>query len=280
MEQIILDGHAFCLRAPFDFAFVAEYGRVFRVFDQQDSGNLCFGVESAQGKRFLKLAGAQTERSAHVPPGEAISRLQATLPVYEALRHPALLNVLDHHAVPGGYLAVFEWFDGTCMGKQYGQHERCMALPVAEMLPIYRVILDFHVHVQRRGYLAIDFYDGCILYDFETRQTRLCDIEFYRKLPSKNEMGRMWGSTRYMSPEEHTLGATLDARTNVFTMGATAFQLFGGAEDRSHAKWRLGDATFSVATRAIDPDPDCRFPTLDAYDAAWRQALREEHPFE
>ena len=274
MHEIKLDGHVFHLRAAFDFSFLATYGRVFRVFDQQDSGNLCFGVDGPAGSRFLKLAGAQTERGGHVAPEEAVARLKATLPVYEALRHPALLNILEHGPVPGGYLAVFEWFDGTCMGKQYGDYERCMALPVAEMLPIYRVILDFHLHVQALGYLALDFYDGCMLYDFETRRTRLCDIEFYRKLPSVNEMGRMWGSARYMSPEDFTLGAALDERTNVFTLGATAFHLFGGAMDRCREKWRLGDAAFAVAARAVAQAPDCRYPDLKAYAAAWQEALQ------
>jgi len=273
MHEIVVDGHAFRLRAAFDLSFLADYGRVFRVFDQQDSGNLCFGVEGPSGRRFLKLAGAQTERGEKVAPEEAVARLKATLPVYEALRHPALINVLEHCPVPGGYLAAFEWFEGVCMGKQYGDHARCMALPAAELLPVYRVILDFHLHVQRMGYLAIDFYDGCILYDFETRQTRLCDIEFYRKLPCVNEMGRMWGSARYMSPEEFTLGAALDERTNVFTLGATAFQLFGGAMDRSRAKWRLGDAAFAVATRAVSPEPAGRYPNLEAYAGAWHDAL-------
>ena len=275
MQEIVLDGHAFRLRAAFDFSFLADYGRVFQIFDQQDSGNLCFGVEGPRGRLLLTLAGAQAERGEHVAPEEAVARLKATLPVYEALRHPALINVLEHRPVPGGYLAVSEWFDGVCMGKQYGDHARCMALPAAELLPVYGVILDFHLHAQALGYLAIDFYDGCILYNFETRQTRLCDIEFYRKLPSVNEMGRMWGSTRYMSPEEFTLGAALDERTNVFTMGATAFQLFGGAMDRGRAKWRLGDAAFAVATQAVAPEPERRPPDLKAYAQAWRAALQE-----
>lgn len=275
MQEIILDGHAFRLRAAFDFSFLAAYGRVFRVFDQQDSGNLCFGVEGPAGRRFLKLAGAQTERGECVAPEEAIGRLKATIPVYEALRHPALINILEHRPVPGGYLAAFEWFEGVCMGKQYGEHTRCMALSTAEMLPVYEEILGFHLHAQRMGYLAIDFYDGCILYNFETRQTRLCDIEFYRKLPGVNTMGRMWGSSRYMAPEEFTLGAALDACTNVFTLGATAFQLFGGAMDRSRAKWRLGDAAFAVAAQAISPEPERRHPNLNAYAHAWHAALQE-----
>jgi serine/threonine-protein kinase len=52
------------------------------------------------------------------------------------------------------------------------------------------------------------------------------------KAPYVNEMGRMWGSTRFMSPEEFTLGAYIDEVTNVYAMGATAFALCCGHSPR------------------------------------------------
>ena len=49
------------LAAPFDFSFLARYGTPFCVFDQQQSGNIAFGMQSAQwGKLFVKFAGAPT----------------------------------------------------------------------------------------------------------------------------------------------------------------------------------------------------------------------------
>ena len=41
-------------------------------------------------------------------------------------------------------------------------------------------------------------------------------------------MGRLWGSSCFMSPEEFELNAIIDERTNVFNMGAMAFSLLGG----------------------------------------------------
>ena len=46
-----LDGIPYKLKRPFDFSFLHEYGSVFRIYDDQDSGNICFGVEK-EGKRF------------------------------------------------------------------------------------------------------------------------------------------------------------------------------------------------------------------------------------
>ncbi|MBZ9609183.1 hypothetical protein G9F73_015430 [Clostridium estertheticum] len=69
--------------------------------------------------------------------------------------------------------------------------------------------------------------DGSIIYDFETNKTIICDIDFYTKNPFINTMGHMWGSSRFMSPEEFEKGATIDEITNVFTMGAMAFEILG-----------------------------------------------------
>lgn len=53
-------------------------------------------------------------------------------------------------------------------------------------------------------------------------------------------MGRFWGSSRFMSPEEFKLGVVIDEKTNVFNMGAMAFSLLGGELDRSFSKWDAG----------------------------------------
>ena len=83
-------------------------------------------------------------------------------------------------------------------------------MPEEIKLQVYRDILVFHEHVIQKGYVAVDFYDSSILYDFNQKKTMLCDIDFYRRAPAVNDMGRMWGSSRFMSPEEFELGSPLD----------------------------------------------------------------------
>ncbi len=271
MIQKNICGIAFELQDEFDFEFLEECGRVFRVFDQQDSGNICFGVDGGGKKYFVKLAGARPARS-NTEPEQAVERLKATIPVYEALAHPLLLNVREHRQVPGGYIAVFEWFDGACMGRMYGNTWKFLALPKSEKLKMFGDILEFHSYVNEKGYVAIDFYDGSVMYNFETKETRICDIEFYTKMPYVNAMGRMWGSGRYMSPEEFKLGAKLDRRTNVFTMGAAAFQLFGGGTDRSFNEWELSKARYEAALRAASPEKSARYCSIEEFTAAWNTA--------
>ena len=106
-------------------------------------------------------------------------------------------------------------------------HRRFMQLPVNDRLAVFSDILSFLECVASHNYVAIDFYDGSIMYNFVNGKTTICDIDLFRKQPCVNDMGRMWGSSRFQSPEEYQLGAAIDEVTNVYTLGATAFALFG-----------------------------------------------------
>ena len=146
-----------------------------------------------------------------------------------------------------------------------------MTLPIEKRVEIFEDILDFHAHVTAKNYVAIDFYDGSILYDFENDKTAICDIDFYEKAPTKNNMGRMYGSSRFMSPEEFSLGAEIDEITNVYTMGAAAFALFSNS-DRSSEKWPLDKKLYDVVKQAVSDNRCQRQQSIRQLIEEWRAA--------
>lgn len=271
MVEQQLDGIPFRLKEPFDFDFVSRWGRVFQVFDDQDSGNICFGTEQNGERFFLKFAGALTARY-QGDPADAVERLRYAAGVYRDLKHPALIELLNTVETEGGFLTVFRWTDGVCMGKQYPEsRKQFFTLPMEKREQVFADILDFHLMTAARGYVAVDFYDGSILYDFKQQKTVLCDIDFYQKRPFVNEMGRLWGSSRFMSPEEWEKGAEIDEISNVFLMGSVAFALFGGELDHAREKWMLDDRRYEVALRAVSPLRAQRFASLKELQTAWRE---------
>ena len=259
----------FKLKSAFDFSFLSEYGRVFKVFDDQDSGNICFGTEKDGQRYFIKFAGAPTEQY-NGDPADAIARLKATLPVYSDLKHKNLIELVEAKDIGGGFAMVFKWADGDCMGRMYpAQHKKFMALPAQDKLNVFADILDFFEYIASQNYVAIDFYDGSIMYDFECGKTTICDIDFFRKQPCINDMGRMWGSSLFQSPEEYQLGAVIDEITNVYTIGATAFALFG-EYNRTRDKWQLSDELFEVAAKAVSDDRTKRQQSIRQFIDEWR----------
>ncbi len=264
------DGVPYKLKSPFDFSFLSKYGRVFKVFDDQDSGNICFGTADGKVKYFVKFAGAPTERAC-VGVEEAVANLKRTVPIYRDLTHPNLIKFISAEEIGGGFAMVFEWVDAECMHPMYpSSHKIFMQIPLETKEQVFLDILAFHAHAAGKGYVAIDFYDGSIMYDFKNSRTVICDIDFYTKIPYTNSMGRMWGNSRFMSPEEFELGAAINEVTNVYTMGATAFALFGDNPDRCFEKWKLSKELFDVAKRAVSDEREARQQSIKQLINEWK----------
>jgi len=104
------------LKSYFDLSFIDKYGKVFKVFDDQDSGNLCFGVHNGGKRYFIKFAGAPTVRY-DGEQRDTIHRLKATAPIYRDLAHPNLIKLIGEEETGTGYAVIFDWVDAECMGR-------------------------------------------------------------------------------------------------------------------------------------------------------------------
>jgi len=266
------DGVPYKLKAPFDFSFISKYGKVFKVLDDQDSGNICFGVVDGENQYFVKFAGAPTDRAC-VSADEAVINLKRTVPIYQDLAHPNLIKLIKAEEVDNGFAMIFEWADAESMHPMYPRsRKKFMQMSIETRHQVFEEILAFHAHAVKQGYVAIDFYDGSIMYDFGNRKTIICDIDFYTKAPYINEMGRLWGSSRFMSPEEFQLGAIIDEITNVFAIGAVAFALFGNERDKCIEKWNVSKELFDVAKKAVSDGRNERQQSIEQLIAEWKAA--------
>nr|WP_154982982.1 serine/threonine protein kinase [Paenibacillus xylanexedens] len=288
-DQVVheIDGVSFMLKEKHAFDWLTPLGTVFCVFDQQDSGNISFGLVQEDGqKQFLKYAGARTlQANDMADPEEAIRHLQSSVLIYEDLAHDSLIRLIDHFATDNGYACVFDWVEGECLHSHWSfpppakyedprsPYVQFRQLPVQRRIQAMERILDFHIEAERKGYVAVDFYDGSLIYDFAAEEIHICDIDLYRAGAFTNTMGRMWGSSRFMSPEEFELGASIDAVTNVFNMGAMAFALLGGELERSQERWDAGEALYEVALRAVNPDRFQRFTSVADLGLAWKEVM-------
>lgn len=266
-----IDNIKFKMKEYFDFSFLHKFGKVFKVFDDQDSGNICFGVNNGNEKLFIKFAGAPTSEYSGEPI-DAINTLKSTVPLYQTIHHKCLIEYIDSFEISNGFAMIFKWADGKCMGRMYDSHKEIMALPIKTKLKIFSDITIFVESIINQGYIAVDFYDGSIMYDTITEKTTICDIDYFRKLPTKNDMGKMFGSDRFLSPEEKVLGAELDETTNVYTLGQMAFSLFTDS-DRKKENWVLNRESYDILTKAISPEKRNRYRTIKEFSDHWNMAL-------
>lgn len=287
LSTMTLNKVNFQLQEEHNFDWLKQFGTVFCVFDQQDSGNISFGVEDENQKYFIKYAGAKPI-DFKGDSKDAVERLKNAIPVYQSLEHPHLIKLMDYFATEKGYAAVFRWFEGECLHSHWSfggaakythpksPYYRFKNLELEKRLKALDIIFSFHAYVESKKYVAIDFYDGSILYDFRNDETKICDIDFYRKSPSINEIGKnFWGSDRSKAPEEYELGSPIDSITNVFNLGAIVFGLIGGETDRSFSKWDADHELYEVVIKAVKKDRNKRYSTIKEFYEAWKSVLNQ-----
>ena len=258
--------------------YLNAVGSVFALFDErsQDSGNVSYGVQIAQGRYFVKTAGHPDDPNPFLNHSERVSLLRNAIRLRQNCDHRTLPHL--HHVIesPNGPLLVYQWVDGELLRVEAAMRDdpqstfqRFRRLPSHEIIRALDLVYALHYQLAQSGWIAVDFYDGCLIYDFDHRELHIVDLDHYCKAPFINKMGRMFGSSRFMAPEEFELGARIDERTTVFTMGRTAAVLLSNGTLERHP-FRGSDALYEVVRRACRDDPRDRYDSIGGFFAAWR----------
>ncbi|RLQ93585.1 serine/threonine protein kinase [Falsibacillus albus] len=258
---------------------------VFSIFNQQDSGNISFGIQENNERYFVKYAGARNlEYTGEIQ--AAIQRLKEAEEVYRHIAHPHLTPFLTAFQTERGYGLKFKWVDGECMHnhwdftpfEKYNSPDspfvKLRNLPLQERISLLTQIYEFATFVEAKGYVMVDFYDGSILYDFNNGELHICDIDFFRKGPLFNDIGEdFWGSSRYKAPEEYQLNAAITSATNVYTLAGLAFAFIGGRSDKSFEKWEASRILYNICIKALENNPSNRFNTISSFYHKWKESL-------
>ena len=271
------DGIPFEAREYVNPDWLKRYGQVFHVFDQQDSGNLCFGVNGPYGKLFVKYAGAKPVNYAGRPE-HAVLRLHRSAQMQEHIPHRALVPLRAHGAVDlgRGYAAIYTWIDGQCLHPLPPDPtvlHRLRSLPLKHKLSMLDDVFDLHRDFAEKGYVSVDFDDSNLLVDFALCRCYVCDIDRYQPRPLKNTKGRMPGRAPFRAPECYQAGADIDERTMVYEMGALSHLFLGDPKVENLHEWHGPDLLRRVAAAALNPRPQDRYPSMRTFLHAWRTAV-------
>jgi len=240
----------------------------------QDSGNISYGVDVDGTRFFLKTAGDPADQAPYLDFDARQGLLRNAAELAKTIHHPLLPAFHGLIESPGGPVLVYDWRDGEHLGTARDQREnpetayqRFRALPADEILAALDQLFDLHAHLTAAGWVEGDFYDGALLYDFTQHRLTMIDPDSYHLGPYRNDMGRMFGASRFMAPEEFSLGAPIDDRTTAYVMARAALVfLSDGTLDRT--SFRGPDPLYAVTQQAVTT----RFPSYAAFHDAWQAA--------
>jgi serine/threonine protein kinase, bacterial len=268
--------------------FVRRHGTVVAQFDHRTQAGLRQRVMARGIRRWAAVRenGRRSRSTATRRPPPVLRPRQSSCAARNAValaqscNHPALARLLNVVECPLGPMVVYAKAQGELVGTARERradpasaYQRFASLPATRLLGVFGVLIDLHVALQDAGWVASDLYDGCLIVELNSGRLTVVDLDTYRQGPSTNTMGRMFGASRFMAPEEFELGAPIDHRTTVFTLGRLAWHF--GTRLTERAEMFCGPPELAAVIRRACENPRARrYPSVRALAEAWTYARK------
>ena len=208
------------------------------------------------------------------------------------LQHPNIVTVIDRGEEDGRQFIVFEYIDGENL-KERVMREGRLDVPVA--LEIALEVARGLAFAHENGLVHRDVKPQNVLLNGDGR-AKVTDFGIARTVDvdGMTQTGTVLGTSNYIAPEQAS-GQPVDAHSDVYSLGAVLYELltgdvpFPGENFVAVAMKHLHepapnlldvrkDVPLRVAAavdRALEKDPEQRFPTMDAFAAELDACLAE-----
>jgi serine/threonine protein kinase len=219
---------------------------------------------------------------------EAIARMRREARTAAQLSHPNIATIHSFEEVGGRLFIVMELVDGEPLSRmiqraKVDETEACrIARDVADALGeahargiIHRDIKPDNIMISENRVKVLDFGIA--------RQIEVEGIQSEDPTAFLTQQGTIIGTVQYMSPEQ-ALGKSLDARTDVFSLGVVLYEAMSGklpfrgdsatetitriVRDEPPALEGVSKETSSIVRRCLAKDRESRFGTARELRAA------------
>jgi len=157
---------------------------------------------------------------------ENVERFKREARTAAKLEHANIVQVYDVSEFPGGHYIVMQYVDGQSVDRILEQKGR---LPVDQAVQLVRRIATALAAAHKAGIIHRDIKPANVLISRDG-QVKVLDFGLARNVESGQSIsstGQIVGTPHYMAPEQ-AQGQRVDARTDIYALGATFYHLVTG----------------------------------------------------
>jgi len=177
------------------------------------------------------------------------------------LNHPNLISVYDFGDIEGMLYIVMEFVHGKAL--YYSAHNKAIDPMVA--LDMVSTISRGLAHAHRGGIIHRDIKPANILLDADAKP-KVGDFGLAQPVDRAREEGVIFGTPGYTAPEIFQEGADVDARSDIFSVGALLYELLCGRHPEPHSHGMttgIDPRIDTILKKATHADPKLRYADVD-----------------
>jgi serine/threonine-protein kinase len=230
---------------------------------------------------------------------EFVARFMHEAEACSAMQHENLMRVFEAGEHEGVYFMVMEFVDGIDLAHFLDTQER---VKESQALPWLKQTSQALAYAHAHGIVHRDLKPENIML---TREgvVKLADLGLSKRLDADENLsmtlsGTVIGTPYYISPEQTKNAKRVDARTDIYSLGATFYHLLTGRPPfNGHSAAEvmakhmneplvppqrvnvaLSDHVGDLLCKMMEKDPDKRFPSMNAILEAIERVERGEAP--
>lgn len=209
-----------------------------------DRGRFKIYLAEKSGKRIVLKAPSDND-------AKSLALLQREWDLSIGLSHPSLAYCFAYEETsPVGPCIAREYVDGRSLSDWLGENPS-----LEQRKKVFAQLLSVMEYLHKKGVIHNDLSPSNILVSRADNALKLIDLGF-----ADNDMQLMHslGGTRNYSSPELLAGQKVDARSDIWSLGAIMREMFPGRYRR-------------IAAKAMRPEPELRYRSADSLERAWRR---------
>jgi hypothetical protein len=199
----------------------------------------------------------------------AAERFEREIQTIARLRHPHILPLHDSGRADGLIYFVMPFVEGGTLRDRIRQDG---PLPLVVALRIAKEIAQALSHAHERGIVHRDIKPANVMLDAGHAVVSDFGVALFATGPSEHRLtgtGASPGTPAYMSPEQLDDGRTVDARSDLYSLGCVLYEMLAGEPPFTGSTVRA-----MVSRKLVDPVPPLRTVRDSVPDAVERLTLQ------